>query len=152
MQSEISAVTIRSAVEGDVLALTHLCEQLGYPISSERLAERLFDLFGHPSHAILVAVNADDKVIGWIHGHVRQLLIADAHIEIGGLIIDDAYRGNRIGEELLKTIEKWTQGLGIKTVFVRSNIIREDAHRFYERLGYSQIKTSLTFLKALSKH
>jgi hypothetical protein len=32
---------------------------------------------------------------------------------------------------------------------VRSQIIREDAHRFYLREGYSKVKTSVVFEKPL---
>jgi len=35
-----------------------------------------------------------------------------------------------------------------RTICLRSNVVREDAHGFYGRLGYENVKTSFTFRKA----
>lgn len=149
MASKELIISVRSATEGDLPAMTTLCEQLGYPVAQQILVRRLEILFSDLSDTILVAVNHHNKAIGFIHAQVRHLLIVDEHIEIGGLVVDKAYRGNRIGEILLNEIENWARSNDIPTIFVRSNIIREDAHRFYERLGYHITKTSLSFQKQL---
>ncbi|MBM3145782.1 MAG: GNAT family N-acetyltransferase [Chloroflexi bacterium] len=147
MKIEKHAVVIRTAQEGDIAALTELCGQLGYPASEDSVAWRVHDLVRDPAHRIFVAHNPGAGVVGWIHVFVRRLLVADPHIEIGGLIVDEAQRGLGIGEELIKAVEAWAQSLGIPTIFVRTNIIREGAHRFYERLGFQLIKTSRTYQK-----
>jgi len=150
MEPKITPITIRTAQDNDLHALADLCVQLGYPASENIIAQRLRDLMDQPEHRLLVALNQQAEVIAWIHGLVRKLLIADAHIELGGLVVDKAYRGHGIGEKLLVAIEGWAREIGIQTIFVRSNIIRLDAHRFYERLGYQMIKTSKTFQKNLA--
>jgi GNAT superfamily N-acetyltransferase len=54
-------------------------------------------------------------------------------------------RGKGIGARLVRAAEEWARSKGIATVLVRSQIAREDAHRFYLREGYERTKTSAVF-------
>ena len=38
---------------------------------------------------------------------------------------------------------------GLPEVSVRSNVVREESHPFYERLGYTRAKTQHVYRKAL---
>ena len=69
--------------------------------------------------------------------------------EIGGLVVSGGHREEGIGEALLAACEVWAIGRGHRELRVRSNAVRERAHRFYLRHGYAVEKTSLTFHKAL---
>jgi GNAT superfamily N-acetyltransferase len=133
----------------DVPALTKLSAQLGYPASEEVTQARLETLLSEREHALLVAEADEGQVVGWAHGLARKLLIHDPHIEIGGLVVDEAHRGRGIGEKLLAGIEEWARERGIEAVFLRSNIVREEAHKFYEKVGYEMTKTSKIFWKEL---
>ncbi len=142
-------ILIRPATIQDLADLCALSAQLGYPGSSADYARRLGNLLHRASHILLVAENSQGKIVGWIHGYIRRLLICDAHIEIGGLIIDEAYRSQGIGKNLVVACESWAHDKLIPSVIVRSNIRREGAHNFYQRNGYQTLKTSLTFKKEL---
>jgi GNAT superfamily N-acetyltransferase len=45
--------------------------------------------------------------------------------------------------------ERWARSQGLKSVYLRSNVAREKAHSFYQRLGYRIIKTQHAFQKKL---
>jgi len=45
--------------------------------------------------------------------------------------------------------EQWARVHGFALMRVRSNVVRERAHRFYEREGYARVKTQAVFRKAL---
>jgi GNAT superfamily N-acetyltransferase len=141
---------IRPAQKSDLGAIQGLCEQLGYPASQEALALRLDDILNHPSHALFVAVTAQGEVIAWVHGLVRKLLISDPHVEVGGLVVAEGCRRQGTGELLMAALEDWAGERGIDLLFLRSNVVRQGAHRFYQRLGYEYIKTSKTFRKLLT--
>ncbi|ELS33472.1 GCN5-related N-acetyltransferase [Pseudanabaena biceps PCC 7429] len=49
----------------------------------------------------------------------------------------------------MKKIENWATKSGAEGVLLRSNIKRKEAHLFYEKIGYANIKQSLTFYKSL---
>ena len=44
--------------------------------------------------------------------------------------------------------EEWAARHGCPRVRVRSNVIRERTHRFYERLGYRAVKSQKVFDKS----
>jgi GNAT superfamily N-acetyltransferase len=58
-------------------------------------------------------------------------------------------RGLGIGKRLCYEVEQWARGKSVRSLRVRSQIVREDAHRFYIREGYRNVKTSVVFEKNL---
>jgi len=144
-----SQVNLRRAQPSDVPILTTLAEQLGYPCKAEIMAIRLQELAGRRDHAILVAEVGQSEVVGWIHVFVRPLLIAERAAEVGGLVVDSRYRSKGIGDLLLQAAETWAVQAGYPRLRVRSNVIRERAHAFYEHRSYRRIKSQWVFEKAL---
>jgi len=111
-----------------------------------RLAETLAD----GGSAIWVAEERPrGNVIGWIQAAVRPLVVLDRHAEIEGLVVDVRYRGRGVGRLLIQEAEFWARRKGCDLVSLRSNVARQEARPFYEKLGYSVIKTQWTFRKVL---
>jgi GNAT superfamily N-acetyltransferase len=140
---------IRLARADDAERIAVLCQQLGYSVSSEEARRRLEYIHQEDRHIVYVAELPHGHVGGWVHVHARSLLVVDLHAEIGGLVVDEGCRGRGIGKLLMQHAEEWARGQGCRTVYLRSNAIRKGAHVFYERVGYSVVKTSLTFCKTL---
>lgn len=69
--------------------------------------------------------------------------------QVGGLVVDAAHRTQGIGRELMLAAERWAVERGCVSVDVRSNVVRKDAHIFYERIGYRNAKTQYAFRKRL---
>ncbi len=139
-------VRIARITDADNIAV--LCGQLGYPSSAASVRRRLHSLAGNRGHAVWVAEpERSGPVVGWIHVFVKQLLESDREAEIGGLAVDEAFRGRGAGKALVERAERWARAKGLKSVYLRSNIVRKGAHRFYRRLGYEVIKTQHAFRK-----
>ncbi|MBN1978642.1 MAG: GNAT family N-acetyltransferase [Anaerolineae bacterium] len=139
---------IRLARAKDAGRIAELATQLGYPTTLEQMQRRLSQVGQAEDHAVYVAVR-DGRVAGWIHVCARPLVQVDRAVEIEGVVVDEACRGRGIGRLLIRQIEQWVGEKGCDTIYVRSNMIRERAHSFYQELGYENIKTSLTFRKVL---
>lgn len=141
---------IRQASPEDAAVLADLATQLGYPSTPEQLAARLAALDG-PDHAVLVAEDGDRviRVIGWLHVLARHHLETDSFAEIGGLVVDESCRGQGIGRRLVDAAVDWVRQKGIGELRVRSNVVRADAHRFYEREGFVRKKTQAVFSRLL---
>jgi GNAT superfamily N-acetyltransferase len=75
--------------------------------------------------------------------------VADPQTEIGGLVVDESYRRRGVGRLLMEQAERWAREKGCGAICLRSNVVRKDAHAFYERIGYSNVKTSRVFHKIL---
>jgi GNAT superfamily N-acetyltransferase len=142
------AVRVRAATLADAAALAPLSGQLGYPSTTEEIAQRLRRILGDAQHAVFVA-EAAGHIAGWVHVFVYRSVEAHARAEIGGLVVDEAVRSQGIGRALMAVAESWAREKGCKAVGLRSNVIREKAHAFYEGLGYRLIKTQKCFRKAL---
>ena len=143
-----NVVFIRIAQKEDLPTLLALSTQLGYPVLQGEFAARLDRVLSLPDHTILVA-ETGGRVVGWVHGMLRYLLVEETQVFIGGLVVNEAHRNQRIGEKLMAAIEEWGRGLGAGEVCVYSNVIRERAHKFYERIGYESLKTSKVFKKKI---
>jgi len=140
---------VRVAGAEDAERIAALCCQLGYPSSPEQIQRRLYHLRRDEGHAVYAAERADGRLVGWIHVHVSPLMMADLQAEVEGLVVDESCRGQGIGRLLMGRAERWAREKGCGAVQLRSNVVRTGAHAFYERIGYSTVKTQLTFHKAL---
>jgi GNAT superfamily N-acetyltransferase len=140
---------IREMTSEDATAVAALTSQLGYP-SSEVDIKRRFDLIRDRSDGrLIVAHEIDGDVVGWIHVQALCSLEGDLRAEIWGLVVADSVRGSGAGRLLVEAVERWAVERGLNIMGVRSNIIRRDAHAFYEHLGYEAVKTQKAFRKIL---
>jgi GNAT superfamily N-acetyltransferase len=140
---------IRRSKSGDAPRLSELSGQLGYPATPAQMRERLRGIKPASEHAVLVAESATDGVIGWLHVSKEPLLEVEIRAEVNGLVVAEGQRSAGAGARLLASAEDWARKHGCKSMSVRSNVIRERAHKFYERNGYEHYKTQKSFRKPL---
>ena len=143
-----SQVQIRSPRPEDSRRLAELASQLGYSSTAFDVEKRLAGFEHSPDHAVFVA-ELNGEVVGWIGVFIYRCVEADARAEINGLLVDERVRSRGIGVKLVAQAEEWARRRGSDGIGVRSNVIRERAHAFYERLGYKHVKTQKTFRKDL---
>jgi GNAT superfamily N-acetyltransferase len=142
-------VQIRPASAEDAPRIATLAGQLGYPSTPQEVLRRLEQIQAQAQHAVFVAARAEGQAVGWVHAFVSYLVESEPHAEIGGLVVDEGHRGERIGRLLLQHAEDWAREQGCASVYLRSNILRQGARAFYERGNYSLIKTQHAFRKVL---
>ena len=140
-------IAIREATALDAAVLAELTTQLGYPSTMDEIANRL-PRVENDGTTIFVA-ELDDKVVAWTGVREGFCLEFGAYAEIVGLVVHESARGQRVGEQLAARAEAWARDRGHSRLRVRSNVIRERAHRFYERLGFTIIKRQAVFEKAI---
>src|SRR5262249_58144954 len=110
-------------------ALAELSGQLGYPATPEEIRSRLKRMKPSAEHAVFVAEAAGKRVIGWLHVSVSHLLETPLRAEVNGLVVADDQRSLGAGRRLLETAEEWARRKKCTAMSVRSNVIRERAHR-----------------------
>lgn len=142
-----TTVVIREMRLEDAETAAELAHQLGYERTAEQIRAWLSALHAdHRAQAAFVAC-VDDQVAGWIDVSVHHHLQSEPYALIGGLVVDEHFRGRNIGQKLCRHAEEWAWAHGLKTIRVTSRSTRTDAHRFYLRDGYQTLKTSLVFEK-----
>jgi GNAT superfamily N-acetyltransferase len=139
---------IRVAQPQDFPRIAELAGQLGYPSSPNEIAGRLAGIKSSDDHAVFVA-QFGGEVAGWLGVYVCRTVEADARAEISGLVVDEKFRSQGIGPLLLARAEQWAREKRCRAIGLRSNVIRDRAHSFYERHGYKHTKTQKSFRKDL---
>ena len=140
---------LRRAKSADAQQIAVLSGQLGYPATAAQMRGRLRGIKPASQHAVFVAESAKDGVIGWVHVSRDVLLESEIRAEVNGLVVAEGQRSLGAGARLLAAAEDWARKNGCKGMSVRSNVIRERAHKFYERHGYEHYKTQKSFRKPL---
>ena len=143
------SVITRRARGSDARRLAELSGQLGYPTTAVEITKRMRRLKPASQNALFVAESADAGVVGWAYVSVTNLVEVGTRAELNGLIVGEGQRSLGVGARLLEAAEDWARKRGCPSMSVRSNVIRERAHKFYERRGYEHYKTQKAFRKPL---
>jgi len=141
-------IKVRSASSKDATRIAVLSTQLGYPASAVQMRKRIIKSVADRNQALFVA-EMSGKVIGWLQVSIQVLIMHDNEAEVGGFVVDGHARRSGVGRLLMERAEQWSRERGCHSVYLRTNIIREDAHAFYEKLGYKIIKTQYAFRKQI---
>jgi GNAT superfamily N-acetyltransferase len=146
---EKTGLKIRRARRTDAARIAELSTELGYPATAKQIEARFLRLLPKAKHALFVAEMSAPDLIGWIHVSVTNLIESDLRAEVNGLIVAETRRSLGAGAKLLEAAESWARRCGCSAVNVRSNVIRDRAHKFYVRQGYEHYKTQKAFRKPL---
>jgi GNAT superfamily N-acetyltransferase len=141
-------VTLRLLESTDAEAISALLPDLGYEATADQVARRLAALREWPDQEAFVA--DDGRIVGLCHVQGVRLLASDGYAEIQALVVSAALQGRGLGKQLVDHACAWARARGYDRVRLRSNVTREDAHAFYEHLGFDKAKASHAFERRLS--
>ena len=134
-------VNCREMTPEDIEAVSPLLEQLGYAVAGDELAHRIDAVFATDGHALLVAEKSG-HVVGFLHVFARPALEKPPEAVVQAMAVEKEARGAGIGRALMTAAEDWARARGFSSVALFSKVGRDDAHGFYEYLGYSPVATS----------
>jgi GNAT superfamily N-acetyltransferase len=146
-----AAITTRPMTQDDTEAVARLSAQLGYPSTPDQVSRRFQAIQAAPDSHVIIAIVASGSVVGWIHVFGNRLLESEPDAEIGGLVVDESVRGRGVGTALVAAAEAWARERGYPVVSVRSNVVRKEAHEFYQERGYGVVKTQIKFRKTIAR-
>jgi len=142
-------VNIRLLHATDADALVALLPDLGYTATAAQIACRLAALREWPDQEAFVA-EIDGRIVGLCHAQGVRLLASDGYAEIQALVVSAACQGRGICRQLLDHACAWAAARGYERVRLRSNVVREGAHAFYEHLGFEKSKASYAFERRIT--
>ncbi|MGD0709565.1 MAG: GNAT family N-acetyltransferase [Bacteroidales bacterium] len=137
-------INIREMRVEDAGSVAKLSGQFGYPSTEEETNKRMLLLKEFPDNRGFVAVH-NNEIIGWIHVMLSARIESSPFYEISGLVVDERYRGQGIGAQLVDEVKSWCKGKRINKLRVRCNVTRTRTHEFYLRLGFNETKISKIF-------
>jgi ribosomal protein S18 acetylase RimI-like enzyme len=128
------------AVDGDLLAaMAHLIPKLS---SSVPDAERLREIVACPCATLLLARNADGRIIGTLTLVIFPIPTG-VRAWIEDVVVDSQARGAGAGEALTRRALEIALSRKARTVELTSNPKRVAANRLYQKLGFKLRETNL---------
>ena len=138
---------IRDAELSDAAELAVLVSELGYRTTGTEMESRLVSILKDLRYKTLVALE-DEKICGMIGTFsASSYLRNDLNGRIIALVVSMESRQRGIGARLIAAAEKDFAKRGITRVTVTTRFEREEAHQFYEKVGYA--RTGFRFGKNL---
>jgi ribosomal protein S18 acetylase RimI-like enzyme len=129
---------IRNADLNDAPELAVLMGELGYDTNGTEMEARLRLILSNPAYKTFVAV-VDGCVCGMIGTITCQTYEHnDPSGRILALVTLSSARRRGIGRALIATAERDFAQRGIKRVALNTKLTRDNAHKFYESLGYER--------------
>lgn len=142
-------IAIRPATLADAPTIATLAGELGYPTTPRDASNRLQTVLHDPEQAVFVAQAPSSRVVAWVHVFVARCVLADPFSDVGGLVVAHEFRGRGIGQQLVERALTWTHDQGLSSIRIRTNVVRESAHSFYESLGFRREKTQHVYIKEI---
>ncbi|OII06617.1 GNAT family N-acetyltransferase [Curtobacterium sp. MCBA15_005] len=142
-------VTLRNATEADLDALMTLLSDdpisaargdVAAPADRPQYAEALRSIVDDPANALLVAEDPDGQLVGTLQltripGMARR---GATRLLVEAVRVSSALRSGGIGSALMRWVtDVAAPALGTPLVQLTSDAARTEAHRFYERLGFT---------------
>lgn len=139
-------IALRPATLADADSIAILTAELGYTHDLAATRHRLQQLLP-AAHELVLVAEQQGVVIGWLHAHTGIALESGLKAEIIGLVVSAQHRRSGAGRALVRAAEAWAAERGAPVLVVRSNVRREESHRFYLALGFTHAKTQAVYQK-----
>jgi ribosomal protein S18 acetylase RimI-like enzyme len=144
----VVALTIRDAKLSDAPQLAALMCELGYETAGDEMSARLKAILPDARYSTFVA-RIGQELCGMI-GTLTH--ISQEHNDLSGkiiaLVVSKKHRRSGVGRALIAAAEKDFARRNVTRVTLTTRFEREEAHRFYEEIGYS--RTGFRFGKNLT--
>lgn len=136
--------TVTSAQVGEI---NSLLRQLAHdPAAFHPVAfEALEKIFKNEELNVFVARDGE-KIIGTAT-LIALRTLSGYDGEIDDVVVDENYRGQGIGEKLMKTLIEQAQNLGLRHIELSSRPARIAANKLYQKMGFEPKETNVYRLK-----
>ena len=150
--------TVRRAEARDIPAIMDLLVQVnmvhhnGRPDrfkgpTTKYTGEELSQILQNDETPVFVCVDGDDRVLG--HGfcvlerYGGQLMTERTTLYIDDICVDEAARGQRVGEAIYRHIVGYARSIGCYNVTLNVWTCNPGAMKFYERMGLTPYKVGM---------
>lgn len=134
----------------DAPEVAEICKvALGYDINVESVKRQIEKLTNDENQHIIIGYEDENtrKIIGFVHAQMYESFYSNLGLNILGLAVNPDFQGRGIGRKLMNKLEDYAVDNNISFIRLNSAMKREEAHKFYEHIGYSCDKVQKRFIK-----
>ena len=143
----MSEITFRLATRDDLPSIVRMLAEDDLGSQRERYDDPLpdsylaaFEQIENDSHHELVVAELDGKLVGTLHLIFIPSLSYQGGLraQVESVRVGSKWRGQGIGSEMMKWVIERAKRRDAHLVQLTTHRSREDAHRFYEKLGFEK--------------
>ena len=134
----------------DTPEVAEICNAaLGYDVDVENVKRQIEKLTNDKNQHIIIGYEDETirKIIGFVHAQMYESFYSDLGLNILGLAVNPDFQGRGIGRKLMNKLEEYAIDNNISFIRLNSALKREEAHKFYEHIGYTCDKVQKRFIK-----
>ena len=134
----------------DTPEVAEICKAaLGYDVDVESVKKQIEKLTNDKNQHIITGYEYEKtrKIIGFVHAQMYESFYSDLGLNILGLAVNPDFQGRGIGRKLMNKLEDYAVDNNISFIRLNSAMKREEAHNFYEHVGYTCDKIQKRFIK-----
>ena len=134
----------------DAQEVAEICKvALDYDVDVENVKRQIEKLTNDKKQHIIIGYEDENtrKIIGFVHAQMYESFYSDLGLNILGLAVNPDFQGKGIGKKLMSKLENYAVDNNISFIRLNSALKREDAHKFYEHIGYTCDKVQKRFIK-----
>jgi len=130
----------------DTQEVAEICKAaLGYDVDVENVEKQIAKLTNDKKQHIIIGYEDENtrKIIGFVHAQIYESFYSELGLNILGLAVNPDFQGRGIVNKL----EDYAVDNNISFIRLNSAMKREEAHKFYEHIGYICDKVQKRFIK-----
>lgn len=134
----------------DAQEIAEICKAaLGYDVDVENVKRQIEKLSNYKKQHIIIGYEDQHtrKIIGFVHAQMYESFYSNLGLNILGLAVNPDFQGKGIGRKLMNKLGNYAVDNNISFIRLNSAMKREDAHNFYEHIGYTCDKVQKRFIK-----
>lgn len=142
---------IRHITENDIYELyTINKEELGYDYPLEKSLAQLRKILNDSNHHFLALYENEtsQKVLGYVHAEIYEEIYAEPTLNVLALAVTSDDQNTGVGAKLMKWLEDTAVANEFTSIRLNSGMTRENAHGFYEHIGYTHTKDQKNLSKS----
>ena len=123
----------------DAQEVSEICKAaLGYDVDVENVKRQIEKLTNYKKQHIIIGYEDQHtrKIIGFVHAQMYE-----------SFAVNPDFQGKGIGRKLMNKLGNYAVDNNISFIRLNSAMKREDAHNFYEHIGYTCDKVQKRFIK-----
>lgn len=129
----------------ELLMAYEVVSQLRTTLTYDEFEDLIYEM--RKSEYKMIGIIDKEMLITYAGVAIQTNLYHKRHLYIFDLVTDEKHRGEKYGAMMLEYLNDYAKMGMCENIVLSSGFQREDAHRFYEKNGFS--KKSFVFLKSV---
>lgn len=123
--------------------ISKLVVQLSEHAQTKQVSDWITEIINYPNSSFIIAFNDKGKAIGMVVLMIYPLIEGYRKGWLEGMVIDENYRRQGIGEKIMKKAIDESKINGLRSLNLTSRPERLAANKLYKKSGFKKVETNV---------